>query len=158
VAGISDPFAGFGPAAKAKLVLLGSSDFHTSLMGRARSLNLEHVSPLRLKGPEISRRPATAVTEEANRLALMRRWFFARKPDAGFVLTDFPATLLQAKVFDEWLDARDEALNAVFAAPGADNAVVEHYRMLGLLQEPGNLVAADSSAVNSSAASSAEKR
>ena len=36
----------------------------------------------------------------------MRRWFFARKPDAGFVLTQFPATLLQARVFDEWLDAR----------------------------------------------------
>jgi adenylate kinase len=104
VAGISDPFAGFGPAARAKFLLLGSSDFQSSLMNRARSLNLEHVSPFRLKGPEISRRTASAAAEEANLLALMRRWFFARKPDAGFVLTDFPATLLQAKVFDEWLD------------------------------------------------------
>ena len=74
-------------------------------------MNLEHVSPLRLKGPEISRRPVNAAAEEAATLALMRRWFFARKPDAGFVLTDFPATLLQARVFDEWLDARDEALS-----------------------------------------------
>jgi adenylate kinase len=141
VAGISDPFVGFGPAAKAKLVILGSSDLHSSLMDRARSLNLEHVSPSRLKGPEISRRTASAAAEEANRLALMRRWFFARKPDAGFVLTDFPATLLQAKVFDEWLDARDEALSAVFAGPGSNESVVQHYRTLGLLEETSRALA-----------------
>ena len=135
MAGISDPFAGSGPAAKAKLILLGAPDFPTNLMDRVRSLNLEHVSPTRLKGPEISRRPANAAAEEANLLALMRRWFFARKPDAGFVLTDFPATLLQAKVFDEWLDARDEALSAVFAGPSSNAVVVQHYRTLGLLDE-----------------------
>jgi adenylate kinase len=139
VAGISDPFAGFGPAAKAKLVLLGASDSHQTLMDRVRSLNLEHVSPTRLKGPEISRRAASAAAEEAHLLALMRRWFFARKPDAGFVLTEFPATLLQAKVFDEWLDARDEALNAVFAGSGSHESVVQHYRTLGLLTELGDL-------------------
>jgi adenylate kinase len=137
VAGISDPFAGFGPAGRAKFLLLGSSDFQSSLMNRARSLNLEHVSPFRLKGPEISRRTASAAAEEANLLALMRRWFFARKPDAGFVLTDFPATLLQAKVFDEWLDARDEALHGVFAGTGASEPIVQHYRTLGLLNEAG---------------------
>ena len=139
MAGISDPFAGFGPAAKAKFLLLGSSDFQSSLMDRARSLNLEHVSPQRLKAPEISRRAASAAAEEAHLLALMRRWFFARKPDAGFVLTEFPATLLQAKVFDEWLEARDEALHAVFAGADASEPVVEHYRTLGLLQEAGGL-------------------
>jgi adenylate kinase len=138
MAGISDPFAGFGPAAKAKYILLGSAAI---LPERVRSLNLEHVSPLRLKGPEISRRPATGLAEEAHRLALMRRWFFARKPDAGFVLTDFPATLLQARVLDEWLDARDEALTAVVAGPGSNDAIAQHYRTLGLLTEPGDLVA-----------------
>lgn len=66
--------------------------------------------------------------------ALMRRWFWARKPDAGFALHGFPATLLQAKVFDEWLDARNEALDGVFFAGGEPN-VVEHYRTLGLLHE-----------------------
>ena len=76
----------------------------------------------------ISRRPGT----EESVLALTRRWFFARKPDAGFVLADFPATLLQAKVFDEWLDARDEGLDAVRAGPGAPADVVAHYRGLGL--------------------------
>src|ERR1043165_6176899 len=136
-----DPFASSGPPAKAKFLLLGSPDFRSeSLMNRARSLNLEHVSPTTLKGPEISRRPATAAAEEANRLALLRRWFFARKPDAGFVLTDFPATLLQAKVFDEWLDARDEALYAVIAGPGSSELLVQHYRTLGLLQEASALV------------------
>lgn len=136
--GISDPFAGFGPAAKAKFLLLGSSE---SLMDRARSLNLEHVSPVRLKGPGISRRPANAAAEEAATLALMRRWFFARKPDAGFVITDFPATLLQAKVFDEWLDARDEALNGVIVAETAAAPIVQHYRSLGLVIEASDLAA-----------------
>ena len=136
--GISDPFAGFGPAAKAKYILLGSSD---KLMDWARSLNLEHVSPARLKGPGISRRPASAAAEEATTLALMRRWFFARKPDAGFVLTDFPATLLQAKVFDEWLDARNEALNGAIAAADANPLIAQHYRTLGLLIEARELAA-----------------
>ena len=141
MAGIPDLFAGCGVAAKAKFLLLGSPDFSSEkLMNQARSLNIEHVSPARLKGPEISRRPASVAAEEGARLALMRRWFFARKPDAGFVLTDFPATLLQAKVFDEWLDARDEALSAaVVAGPGSNEAVVHHYRTLGLLTETGDL-------------------
>ncbi len=69
-------------------------------------------------------------------LALMRRWFWTRKPDAGFVLTDFPATLLQAKVFDEWLDARDESIDAVIeGADSRDTAarlVLNHYREHGL--------------------------
>ncbi len=137
--GISDPFAGFGPAAKAKYILLGTSE---KLMDRVRSLNFEHVSPARLKGPGISRRPVSAAVEEANTLALMRRWFFARKPDAGFVLTDFPATLLQAKVFDEWLEARNEALNgAIVASPDSNAFVVQHYRTLGLAIEAGELAA-----------------
>ena len=136
--GISDPFAGFGTPAKAKLVLLGASD---KLMDRARSLNFEHVSPDRQKGPGISRRPASATAEEAAKLALMRRWFFARKPDAGFLLTDFPATLLQAKVFDEWLDARNEALNGVIVGESAEPLVIEHYRTLGLVIEAVELAA-----------------
>ena len=139
---INDPFSRSGAPAKAKFLLLGSADFLSeSLMNRARSLNLEHVSPARLERPEISRRPASATVEEVIRLALMRRWFFTRKPDAGFVLTDFPATLLQAKVFDEWLDARDETLNGVVAGPGSHESIVEHYRTLGLIFEIGGLAA-----------------
>ncbi len=141
MAGISDLFAGCGTPAKAKLLYLGSPDFHLeSLMSKARSLNIEHVSPANLKRSEISRRHGPAAAGEAN-LALLRRWFFARKPDAGFVLTDFPATLLQAQVFDEWLDARDELLTAVVASSGASAPVVVHYRTLGLLVETAALAA-----------------
>jgi adenylate kinase len=68
----------------------------------------------------------------------MRRWFFARKPDAGFVLTDYPATLLQAQVLDEWLETRGESLDAVWAGPGAPAAVVTHYRELGLTADPAS--------------------
>jgi len=107
-------------------------------MNQVRSLNLEHVSPATLMRSEISRRSRSAGSDEATTLARLRRWFFARKPDAGFVLTDFPATLLQAKVFDEWLDARDESLHAVISTgPGSPESVAEHYRTLGLfIEEP----------------------
>ena len=138
----SDLFSRFGPPGRSKFLLLGSPDFRSEkLMNQGRSLNIEHVSPARLVRPEISRRPASAAAEEATRLALMRRWFFARKPDAGFLLTEFPATLLQALVLDEWLEARDEALHAVLAGPGSDESVVTHYRTLGLLAEAGEFAA-----------------
>lgn len=109
-------------------------------MNRVRSLNLEHVSPATLRS-EISRRRGFAAADEAATLASLRKWFFTRKPDAGFVLTDFPATLLQAKVFDEWLDARDESLDGVFAGSGSSEPLVQHYRTLGLLREASGLVA-----------------
>lgn len=109
-------------------------------MNRVRSLNLEHVSPATLRS-EISRRRGFAAADEAATLASLRKWFFTRKPDAGFVLTDFPATLLQAKVFDEWLDARDESLTAVIASTGSPESVVLHYRTLGLIIEESDLAA-----------------
>jgi adenylate kinase len=65
-------------------------------------------------------------------LALLRKWFWARKPDAGFLLEGFPATLLQALVFDEWLEARDETLTACLVAPAAPADIVTHYRTQGL--------------------------
>ena len=141
MAAINDPFARFSARARSKLLLLGSPDFRPeNLMNQVRSLNLEHVSPATLRS-EISRRPGSAAAEEAATLALMRKWFFTRKPDAGFVLADFPATLLQAKVFDEWLDARDEGLDGVVVGPGSPESVVQHYRILGLLIETSDLAA-----------------
>ena len=133
---IFDPFSYLGAPAQTKLLLLGSIDFRTEeLMNRARSLQLEHVSPAGLMRRGISRPTGSAGGQEASILALLRRWYFARKPDAGFVLTDFPATLLQAKVFDEWLDSRGEELDAVYAGENANLPVIEHYRTLGLLVE-----------------------
>jgi adenylate kinase len=142
MAAINDPFARFSARGRSKLLLLGSPVFHSeNLMNRVRSLNLEHVSPATLRS-EISRRRGSAAADEAALLASLRKWFFTRKPDAGFVLTDFPATLLQAKVFDEWLDARDEALTAVIAGPGVNESLVQHYRTLGLLEEASSLAPA----------------
>ena len=83
----------------------------------------------------ISRTAPPPGTDEFSVPAPLRRWFFARKPDAGFVLTDFPATLLQAQVFDEWLEVRGESLDAALAGPGAPAAVVAHYRGLGLIAD-----------------------
>jgi len=137
------PFVPAGNPVKAKIVFLGPPEPSSGqLVEHYRSLNLEHVSPCRLRRPEISRRPASAGADEASTLALMRRWFFARKPDAGFVLTDFPATLLQAQVLDEWLETRNEALTAVFAiGSGSSDSVLQHYRTLGLVQETSALAA-----------------
>jgi adenylate kinase len=135
-----------GNPARLKLLLLGSSDSFTEhAMAWVRSLNLEHVSPAELMRQEISRR--TSLGQSAAQalqrgqavadpvlFAILRKWFWARKPDAGFALAGFPATLLHAQVFDEWLDARDEALAAaiVASASSAAGPVAEHYRTLGL--------------------------
>jgi adenylate kinase len=145
----SSPFSPFA-SAKAKVILLGPSGPHyADLVLQGRSLNLEHVSPGYLVQQEISRRTPLgqsagsaiahgfAVSDQVH-LAVMRKWFWARKPDAGFLLEGFPATLLQALVFDEWLETRGETLTAVFAAPlsravPAPDDVVTHYRTSGLL-------------------------
>src|SRR5688572_17279776 len=141
MAAINDPFARFSARGRSKLLLLGSPVFHSeNLMNRVRSLNLEHVSPATLRS-EISRRRGSAAADEAALLASLRKWFFTHKPDAGFVLTDFPATLLQAKVFDEWLDARDESLTGVLTGTAGLEAVVQHYRTLGLVIEESELAA-----------------
>jgi adenylate kinase len=138
MAGISDPFADCGPTAKIKFLCLGLAD--NNLLDRARSLHIEHVSPAKLMRSEISRPRSPAAADETT-LAALRRWFFARKPDAGFVLTDYPATLLQAQVLDEWLEARSESLQGVFAGAGAPTMIVHHYRTLGLLRENDTLAA-----------------
>jgi len=141
----SNPFSTFAPA-KAKVLLLGPSGPHfAGLVLQGRSLNLEHVSPAFLVQQEISRRTplgqqagsaltrGSAVPDQLH-LALLRKWFWARKPDAGFLLEGFPATLLQALVFDEWLEARGETLTAIFtAAPRPADSVATHYRTQGLL-------------------------
>lgn len=122
-------------------------------MNQLRSLNIEHVSLAELIRQEISRgsslgstvertlRQESLLSDETS-IALARRWFWSRKPDAGFALTGFPATLLQAKVFDEWLDARDENLTGVIATADSYGSLVEHYRTLGLLLEDEALSAA----------------
>lgn len=138
-----------GNPAKAKLLILGASS--PALADRSRSLNIEHVSSTQLVRSEISRQTPLGrqagqalqrgfAASDETLLAVLRRWFWTRKPDAGFVLADFPATLLQAKVFDEWLEARGEQLTACLlpATATVPAEVVDHYRTLGL-----DVVAAD---------------
>jgi adenylate kinase len=150
----SSLFSSFGPPAKQKFLLLGLSPFSSeNVMNQLRSLNIEHVSLAELIQQEISRgsslgstvertlRQESLLSDETS-IALARRWFWSRKPDAGFALTGFPATLLQAKVFDEWLDARDENLTGVIACADSPESLVEHYRTLGLLMEDEALTAA----------------
>jgi adenylate kinase len=130
----SSPFSAFA-SAKAKFLLLGPSNpSSTELIAQARSLHLEHVSPALLVQQEISRRTRSALPRDVNQLhlALLRKWFWARKPDAGFLLEGFPATLLQALVFDEWLEARGENLTAVFASETTSVDLVTYYRTQGL--------------------------
>lgn len=128
--------------AKAKLLVLGSAP--AALAARSRSLNFEHVSAAQLIGQEISRQtPAGAQARRAQEkglpvpdhtlLSVLRRWFWMRKPDAGFVLSDFPATLLQAKVFDEWLDARGTGLTGIVVdeETSVPSPLINHYRTLG---------------------------
>lgn len=121
---------------RAKIVVLGSLEkLPETLVAALRSLNIEHVSPAQLMRQEISRRNADGLKAILQVLSAFRRWYWTRKPDAGFLLTDYPATLLQALVLDEWLEARCEALDLVLAASDAPAELIQHYRNLGLLCE-----------------------
>jgi adenylate kinase len=73
-------------------------------------------------------------------LAVMRRWFFARRTDNGFCLAGFPTTLRQAIVLDEWLDARDEVLDGCIWPAGSIplTPAACYYRDRGLLLNVSN--------------------
>jgi adenylate kinase len=91
-------------------------------------------TPLGQKAASALERSGSGLSDDLT-LAVLRKWFWARKPDAGYLLEGFPATLLQAKVFDEWVEARGETLTAVLDPDAAAAAVATHYRTQGLLTE-----------------------
>ena len=144
----SNPFPVSASRSTKLLVLDGNAGLPEGWLDHFRSLHIEHVSPGTLVSQEICRRSplgqsaqlamqrGTPVPAETI-VALVRRWFMARKPDAGFALTGFPATLLQARILDEWLDARDESLDAVIALTPASarGGLADYYRLHGLLVE-----------------------
>jgi adenylate kinase len=113
-----------------------------------RSLNSEHVFAEALLRTE-SERPTplgAALRRSRQRdlpvaddvvLGVLRRWFFSRAADRGFSLVGFPQNLCQALVFDEWLDARGESLNACLLPDASTSAspVATHYCNQGLLRE-----------------------
>ena len=163
---IPHTFSRFGLTAAAKLLCFSAAGpLPAGLSIEVCSLKIEHVSPETLVHQEICRRTPLgqqaakarqhgAPVPDQTLLAILRKWFWARKPDAGFLLSGFPATLLHARVFDEWLEARGEALTgclcvepeagaaSAVADPAANRAVIEHYRTLGLLLEPNPAVLA----------------
>ncbi|HUG11892.1 MAG TPA: nucleoside monophosphate kinase [Opitutaceae bacterium] len=107
-------------------------------------MNIEHVYPADLIRRE-SLRPtslgaaardsvAAAMTAPDELLiSIFRRWFWSRKAGSGFCLHGFPANRLQAAVLDEWMDARDETLDAcVVSQETADNEIASHYSALGV--------------------------
>jgi adenylate kinase len=147
----SNPFP-LSISRSSKLLVLGhEANFPKIWSDHFRSLHIEHVSPGTLVSQEICRRSPLGQSAELAQqrgtpvpveiiTALMRRWFMARKPDAGFALTGFPATLLQARILDEWLDARDESLDGVYSLCPTDSAgeIVNYYRIHGLFVETEN--------------------
>ncbi|MCH8474148.1 MAG: nucleoside monophosphate kinase [Opitutales bacterium] len=58
-------------------------------------------------------------------LETMKKWFWSRKPNQGFLLDGFPRTLPQARAFDEWLESRSLKLDAVIHLYLEEDAVVE---------------------------------
>lgn len=132
-------------AARVKIVVLGSMDkLSESILEPLRSLHIEHVSPASMMRPEICRRKLSGRKAEEAVFGALRHWYWTRKPDAGYLLKDFPATMLQALVFDEWLEARSDALDFVIAAEDADPQLIEHYRNFGLLLETSPISRHDS--------------
>jgi hypothetical protein len=102
------------------------------------SLNCEHIArdASSLVAPGVPRNILPPSTRRSSPLASLHRWFFQRRPDSGFILSGFPATLTEAMVLDEWLEARGETLDVcLFPADVSTPAltgVVRHYTLQGV--------------------------
>jgi len=127
MAGISDLFAGLPGPSGASVPFLGSPELClASPMNQFRSLIIEHVSSVRLKGPGISRRLVSTVAEKALALALCQRRPFTRKPDAGSLRMEIPATLLETEMLDKLSELRYE-LRGTMMARSDRNVVRSRY-------------------------------
>lgn len=125
--------------ARAKFVVVGTpGSLIRRIADSACSLkDSEHVSVDRLLNEEVVRKSPAGIAGGKVRasgadapahvvLPLLRRWFWSRKTSRGFVLSGFPANPVQAVLFDEWLDERDETLTAcVWISQSEDDALRE---------------------------------
>lgn len=149
MAAISEPFSLVGSSKSKLLVLHASRECSGSLSRVIRSLTSEHVIAENLLSLEKARStPLGAALRRAERdgrapndetvLSVLRRWFWSRSADQGFCVSGFPRNRRQALALDEWLDARNETLDAVVwsrdASPEGDE-VAAYYREHGLLVE-----------------------
>lgn len=107
-----------------------------TLAARLSSLNIEHLSSGHLFRREIEKRtPVGRAIEESMEhgelvpdeltLDLVRKWFRGRPPSRGFILDGFPRTLVQARCFDEWMEARNEVLTACVVLELPEEATVK---------------------------------
>ncbi|HLP02985.1 MAG TPA: nucleoside monophosphate kinase [Opitutaceae bacterium] len=145
---ISELFSLLG-SPKSKLLILSPGAECSGSAPDFRSLISEHVSTEALLSAESQRdTPLGAALRRAAKsrrtpddntvLAVLRRWYFARRAESGFRLLGFPRSALQAIVFDEWLETRGESLNACIQLhPPADvsSPAADYYRERGLLIE-----------------------
>ncbi len=145
---ISELFSLLGSSKSKLLILQTGAECSGSVPELFRSLISEHVSTEALLSAESQRqtplgaalrRAAKAGVQPADEtvLAVVRRWYFARRAESGFRLLGFPRTALQSLVFDEWLEARGESLDAclTFAGRTSQSPAADYYRVRGLLIE-----------------------
>lgn len=146
---ISDLFSLLGSPKSKLLILQTGAECSGSAPDFSRSLISEHVSTEALLSAESQRQtPLGAALRRAVKsscapadetvLAVLRRWYFARRAESGFRLLGFPRSVLQALVFDEWLETRGESLDACLLFTGSSGVAqdtVEYYRTRGLLIE-----------------------
>ena len=145
---ISELFSLLGSPKSKLLILPTGAECSGSVTAFSRSLISEHVSTEALLSAESQRQtPLGAALRRAAKsgcsaadetvLAVLRRWYFARRAESGFQLSGFPRSALQALVFDEWLEARGETLDACVVVGGAESApaAATYYRTRGILLE-----------------------
>ncbi len=152
---ISDLFSLLGSPKSKLLILQTGAECSGSAPDSSRSLISEHVSTEALLSAESQRQtPLGAAVRRAAKsagvpadetvLAVLRRWYFARRADSGFRLLGFPRNVLQALVLDEWMETRGETLDACVWSPCSASAatpVVAYYRERGLLIASDELAA-----------------
>ena len=146
---ISELFSLLGSSKSKLLILSTGAECSGSVPEFPRSLISEHVSTEALLLLESQRQtPLGAALRRAKKagrtaddqtiLAVMRRWFFARRAESGFRLVGFPRNTLQALVLDEWLETRGESLDAclqIVLPNGGGAPAAPFYRQCGLLVE-----------------------
>lgn len=151
---ISELFSLLGSPKSKLLILPTGAECSGSVPAFSRSLISEHVSTEALLSAESQRQtPSGAALRRAAKsacapadetvLAVLRRWYFARRVERGFLLHGFPCNVLQAVVFDEWLEARGETLDACVVVGGAESVptTAAYYRNRGVLLEVPDTVA-----------------
>ena len=146
---ISELFSLLGSSKSKLLILQTGAECSGSVPAFSRSLISEHVSTEALLSAESQRQtPLGAALRRAAKsgcsaadetvLAVLRRWYFSRRAESGFQLLGFPRNVLQALVFDEWLETRGETIDAcVWFSSGSEcpPATAAYYRCRGILFE-----------------------